>query len=96
MEIISEKKETISVNGIDISLHEILDNLGSVILILKINEDGSTIPVWGNRKHTEITGYLFEEHINLKSTKKNTELFHIDDYDLLIKEIKLTIKERGS
>ena len=95
METIVSKKEVISINGIDISLHDILDNLGSVILVIKINEDGSTVPVWGNRKHTEITDYLFEEHINLKTDKKNTELFHEDDYDLLIEEIKLTIKERG-
>jgi len=96
METMIEKTESIIIGDNKLSAFDVLNKLGSVVLIVKVNRNGNTLPVWANKKYTEATGFSINERNNAGFTKNNNQIIHQEDYDCLIDEIKSRIKEKQS
>ncbi|MBI9068548.1 MAG: PAS domain-containing protein [Salinivirgaceae bacterium] len=76
-------------------LHEIINSIGALIHILKIDTNGNTLVVWMNKKYTEIMGYSFEERIKIGFADESKDFYHPDDIEVVRNGIKLVLQDRN-
>lgn len=67
---------------------EIINSVGASIHIMKVNEDGNTLPIWMNEQYSKILGYSFDDRQAIGINYKNDTLYHPDDIDIVHNGIK--------
>ena len=73
---------------------EIINSVNGSIHLMKIDENGSTLPVWMNSQYSRITGYSFEDRQKIGFNYKDDELYHPDDIGIIRDGIKKILKDR--
>jgi PAS domain S-box-containing protein len=75
-------------------LREIIDSISASIHILKVDNNGNTLPVWMNAQYSEMLGYSFDERHEIGFADKTKGLYHPDDIDIIKNSIKILIENK--
>jgi len=73
---------------------EIINSVNGSIHLMKVNENGSTLPVWMNSQYSRIMGYSFDDRQKIGFNYKDDELYHPDDVGIIRDGIKKIMKDR--
>lgn len=93
MEAFFEHKKLIIKNEAEF-YKKIINTANASIHIMKIDENGNTLPVWMNKRYSEILGYSFEDRQKIGFDYKKDELYHPDDIELIHQGIKDVFNDR--
>ena len=74
---------------------EIINSVGASIHIMKVSEDGNTLPVWMNEQYSKIVGYSFDDRQKIGIDYKKDQLYHSDDIDIIRNGIKRAFNEKN-
>ena len=73
---------------------EIMNSVNGSVHLMKVDENGSTLPVWMNSQYSKITGYSFDDRQKIGFYYKDDELYHPDDIGIIRDGIKQIMKDR--
>ncbi len=73
---------------------EIINSVNGSVYLMKVDENGSTLPVWMNSQYSKITGYSFDDRQKIGFNYKDDELYHPDDVGIIRDGIKKIMKDR--
>lgn len=73
---------------------EIINSVNGSVHLMKVDENGSTLPVWMNSQYSRIMGYSFEDRQKIGFNYKNDELYHPDDIEIIRDGVKELIRNR--
>lgn len=72
----------------------LINSIGASVHIMKVNEEGNTLPVWMNEQYSKIFGYSFTERQKIGIDYKEGQLYHPEDIDIIKAGIKQAFEER--
>lgn len=75
---------------------EMINSIGASIHIMKVNEEGNTLPVWISEQYSSIVGYSFEERQAIGIDYEKDTLYHPDDIDIVHNGIKELISGKAN
>ncbi len=73
---------------------EIINSVNGSVHLMKVDENGSTLPVWMNSQYSKIMGYSFDERQKIGFSYKDDEIYHPDDIEIIRDGIKDLLKNR--
>lgn len=73
---------------------EIINSVNGSVHLMKVDENGSTLPVWMNSQYSKIMGYSFDDRQKIGFNYKDDELYHPDDIGIIRDGIKKIMKDR--
>ena len=73
---------------------EIINSVNGSVHLMKVDENGSTLPVWMNSQYSKIMGYSFDDRQKIGFNYKDDELYHPDDIGIIRDGIKKLLKDR--
>ena len=74
---------------------EIINSVGASIHIMKVSEDGNTLPIWMNKQYSKILGYSFDDRQEIGIDYEKDSLYHPDDIDIVHNGIKELISGKA-
>ncbi len=75
-------------------LREIINSISASIYILKVDNNGNTLPVWMNANYSEMVGYSFDERQEIGFADETKELYHPDDLEIIRNGCKIIIENK--
>ncbi len=76
-------------------LREIINSVAASIHIVKLNEDGNTLPIWMNEQYSKILGYSFDDRQKIGIDYEKDTLYHPEDIDIVRNGIKELIEGKA-
>ena len=74
---------------------EIINSVAASIHIMKVSENGNTLPIWMNEQYSKILGYSFDDRQEIGIDYEKDTLYHPEDIDIVRNGIKELIEGKA-